>query len=108
MPSKCRPDAEAFADRVYGRTEIMLRGGFVGDYHRRSVSIVARFEGASGKQRNLERAKIIARDGGERATSPINRRLRALVRRCPTFAHAISNTNPTAPRSARRDGFISR
>src|SRR5207244_13476527 len=66
MPSKCRPDAEAFADRGCGRTEVTLRGGFVDDYHLRSVSIVARFEGASGKQRNLERAKIIARDRGEK------------------------------------------
>src|SRR5213075_1632226 len=63
MPSKCSPHAEAFADRGCRRTEVTLRGGFVDDYHIRSVSIVARFEGASGKQRNLERAKIIARDG---------------------------------------------
>src|SRR5256885_1427415 len=65
IPPKCRPDAEAFADRGCGRTEVTLRGGFVDDYHLRSVSVVTRSEGAPGKQRNLERAKIIARDGRE-------------------------------------------
>src|ERR1700758_4441679 len=79
MSSKCRPDAEAFSDRGCGRTEVTLRGGFVDDYHLRSVSIVARLEGASGKQRNLERAKIIARDGGE------HRVLRFVYREWPAF-----------------------
>src|SRR4029077_8698325 len=79
MPSKCSPGAEAFADRGCGRTEVTLRGRFVDDYHLRSVSIVARFEGASGKQRNLERAKIIARDGGE------HRVLRFVHRERPAF-----------------------
>src|SRR5438067_9521445 len=79
LPAKCRPDAEAFADRGCGRTEMTLRGGFVDDYHLRSVSIVARSEGASGKQRNLERAKIIARDGGE------HRVLRFVHRERPAF-----------------------
>src|SRR5438045_4926426 len=90
MPSKCRPDAEAFADRVYGRTEIMLRGGFVDDYHLRSVSIVARFEGASGNQRNLERAKIITRDGGE------HRVLRFLHRERPAFRNKPASNRITA------------
>src|SRR4029434_1100432 len=42
-----------------------FRDGLVDDYHLRCVSIVAKVKGASGKQRNLQGAKIIARDGGE-------------------------------------------
>src|SRR5205823_6549225 len=83
------PDAEAFADRGCGRTEVTLRGGFVDDYHLRSVSIVARFEGASGKQRNLERAKIIARDGGE------HRVLRFVHRERPAFRNKSASNRIT-------------
>src|SRR5207248_10051965 len=83
MPAKCGPDAEAFADRGCGRTEVTLRGGFVDDYHLRSVSIVARFEGASGKQRNLEGAKIIARDGGEHRIPIFVHRERPALRNKP-------------------------
>src|ERR1700704_4033710 len=89
MPSKCRPDAEAFADRGCGRTEMTLRGGFVDDYHLRSVSIVARFEGASGKQRNLQGAKIIARDGGE------HRVLRFVHRERPAFRNKPASNRIT-------------
>ena len=89
MPSKCSPDAEAFADRGCGRTEMTLRGGFVDDYHLRSVSIVARFEGASGKQRNLQRAKIIARDGGE------HRVLRFVHRERPAFRNEPASNRVT-------------
>src|SRR5437764_3637771 len=59
------PDGKAFADRLGGRTEVALRDGFVDDYHLRCVSIVAKFKGASGEQRNLQGAKIIACDAGE-------------------------------------------
>src|SRR4030095_17108853 len=59
------PDGKTFADRFRGGTEMAFRDGLVDDYHLRSVSIVAKFKGAPGKQRNLKRAKIIARDGGE-------------------------------------------
>src|SRR3954471_5968807 len=89
VPSKCSPDAEAFADRGCGRTEVTLRGGFVDDYHLRSVSIVARFEGASGKQRNLERAKIIARDGGE------HRVFRFVYRERPAFRNKAPSNRIT-------------
>src|SRR5262245_22564381 len=54
------PDGKAFADRLGGRTEMTFRDGLVDNYHLRSVSIVAEFKGASGKQRNLQGAKIIA------------------------------------------------
>jgi hypothetical protein len=59
------PDGKAFADRFRGRTEMTFRDGLVDDYHLGCVRIVAKFKGASGKQRNLQRAKIIACDGGE-------------------------------------------
>src|SRR5262245_30487662 len=59
------PDGKAFADRFRGRTEMTFRDGLVDNYHLRCVSIVAKFKGASGKQRNLQGAKIIACDGGE-------------------------------------------
>src|SRR3954453_16230742 len=38
---------------------------FVDDYYLRRISVVPELEGASGKQRNLQRLKIIARDGAE-------------------------------------------
>src|SRR4029077_15094357 len=47
------PDRKPFDDRGCGRTEVTLRDGFVDDYHLRCVSIVAKFKGASGEQRNL-------------------------------------------------------
>src|ERR1043166_6268584 len=43
------PDGKPFADRFRGRTEMTFGDGFVDDYHLRCVSIVAKFEGASGK-----------------------------------------------------------
>src|ERR1051325_11784858 len=50
------PDGKAFADRRRGRTEMTFRNGFVDDHHLRSVSIVAKFKRAPGKQRNLQGA----------------------------------------------------
>src|SRR6476646_11349519 len=59
------PDGKTFADRFRGRTEMTFLDGLVDDYHLRRVSIVAKFKGASGKQRNLQGAKIIACNAGE-------------------------------------------
>src|SRR4029077_12844961 len=53
------------AERPGGRTEMTFRDGFVDDYDLRCIMIVAKFKGASGQQRNLQGAKIIACDGGE-------------------------------------------
>src|SRR5439155_24171538 len=78
-----------------------LRCGFVDGYHLRSVSIVARFEGASGKQRNLERAKIIARDGGE------HRVLRFVHRERPAFRNKPAS-NPITTRVERKIDAASR
>src|SRR6476646_7815403 len=42
------PDGRALADRFRCRTEMTFRDGFVDDDHLWSVSIVAKFKGASG------------------------------------------------------------
>src|SRR5437764_4384495 len=74
------PDGKAFADRLGGRTEVTLRDAFVDDYHLRCVSIVAKLKGASGEQRNLEGAKIIACDAGEHRVPVFVDRERAAFR----------------------------
>src|SRR4029450_10269108 len=96
------PDGKPFADRFRGRTEMTFRDSLVDDYHLRSVSIVAKFKGASGKQRNLQGAKIIACDGGEHGVPVFVHRER------PTFRNKSASKRVTTRVERKIDAVSSR